>query len=146
MIARLLRAPFAPRQPPVARVDHPRLGPLVFNDEREKWFGKLDTPAGTIGFEIGGGHTPDAGLIAHAVDIVDQPSEFMNMVAAFLEKEAQRDARMADQIRHLELESVCLWWPKRPDDGMLYFSGPDEYRLWRCDYRKRTPLGLGFDS
>ena len=23
-------------------------------------------------------------------------------------------------------EDVCLFWPDRPDDGMIYFKGPDE--------------------
>jgi len=130
----------------VARIDHPSLGALVFNDEREQWFAKVETPAGVIGFEIGGDHTPDERLIAHAVDISNQPAEFMSMVAVFLETEAKRNKRMADEIRQLVLESVCLWWPQRPDDGMLYFAGPDKYRIWRCDYRKRKPVGLGFDS
>jgi hypothetical protein len=41
---------------------------------------------------------------------------------------------------------VCLFWPERPNDGMLYFKGPDETRVWRSDYRNRLAEGLGFDS
>ena len=44
------------------------------------------------------------------------------------------------------LEGVCLFWPDRPDDGMIYFQGPDESRVWRCDYVSRKPRGPNFDS
>lgn len=122
------------------------LGTLVFDRELECWTTKVDTPSGPIGFEIGGERAPDERLIAHAVDIVGRPAEFMVMVVGFLGTEAMRDPRLSGEIRQLTLESVCLRWPKHPDDGMLYFSSPDEDHLWRCDYVKRTPQGLGFDS
>lgn len=45
------------------------------------------------------------------------------------------------------LEEVCLFWPERPNDGMLYFKTENETgRLWHSDYRNRTPVGLSFDS
>ena len=76
---------------------------------------------------------------------------FSRKVADFLEREARemegaRQPRPAEEIRQLTLESICLFWPDRPDDGMLYFDGPDEYRVWRCDYVDREPRALGFDS
>ena len=52
----------------------------------------------------------------------------------------------ADEIRQLAIQDVCLFWPDRPDDGMIYFKGPDEFKVWRCDYVARKPQGLGFDS
>jgi hypothetical protein len=39
-----------------------------------------------------------------------------------------------------------LFWPHRPNDGMIFFDGPDECRCWRCDLIGRVPVGLGFDS
>ena len=43
-------------------------------------------------------------------------------------------------------EDVWLFWPDRPDNGMIYFQVPDESRVWRCDYVSRKPRGPGFDS
>jgi hypothetical protein len=50
------------------------------------------------------------------------------------------------EIRQLRLEFVGLLWPDRPNDGLLYFNGPNEYRVWRCDYISRKPQILGFDD
>jgi hypothetical protein len=50
------------------------------------------------------------------------------------------------EMAELTIEDVCLFWPDRPNDGMIYFHGPDETRVWRCDYVNREPRDLGFDS
>src|SRR5262245_36018124 len=84
-----------------------------------------------------------------AQDIVRSLPEFEQSVSAFLAEEARSVkhlTRFADEIRQLTIEDVCLFWPHRSDDGMIYFKGPDEFRVWRCDYVARKPQGLGFDS
>ncbi len=103
----------------------------------------------TVGFKIGGKGKPDAQLLVHAHDIVHSFPEFEQKVSAFLADEAHNVKylrRFADEIRQLQIEHVNLVWPKRPDDGMIYFKGPDQFRVWRCDYVARKPRGLGFDS
>jgi hypothetical protein len=85
-------------------------------------------------------------LIADALDIVQTLDDFERMIAEFLVEEARRQGRFADEIRQLAIEDVCLFWPDRPDDGMTYFKGNDEFRLWRCDYVGRKSEALGFDS
>jgi hypothetical protein len=53
----------------------------------------------------------------------------------------------ADEIRQLVIDTVHLPWSDRPDDGMIYFTGPaDELRSWRCDYVNRKPTALGCDT
>jgi hypothetical protein len=45
------------------------------------------------------------------------------------------------------VEEICLFWSRRPDDGMLFFSTPaDVGRHWHADYIKRRLVGLAFDS
>jgi hypothetical protein len=121
------------------------LGPLRLAEE-DWWEATVATPNGDVGFKIGGKFEPDAALLAHARDIVHGFTEFEQMVARFLEEEAAHNTRMAAEIRQLAIEDVNLWWPKRPNDGMIYFKGPDPYRVWRCDYVLRKPRHLGFDS
>ena len=125
---------------------HPVLGTLRFDPEVEAWRGLVTTPTGSIGFLVGGRDAPDPALLAHASDIASTPTPFLEHVHSFLLAEAAQQPRWADEIKALTLEEVCLFWPKRPNDGMLYFNGPDEYRVWRSDYRDRRAVGLGFDS
>jgi hypothetical protein len=99
-----------------------------------------------LGFKNGGDTSPDPKLLAHAHEIVAAFDEFRDRVSSFLTTKAARQLHEADEIRVLEIEEVCLFWPDRPDDGMIYFTNGDKGRLWRCDYVGRKPAGLGFDS
>lgn len=122
------------------------LGTLRWSDDDQMWESIVSVGESKIGFFIAGDSAPSSALVAHAQDIVRTLPEFQRMVTAFLAEEATRQPRAADEIRQLSIEHVCLMWPDRPDDGMIYFHGPDEYRVWRCDYVGRKPRGLGFDS
>ena len=51
-----------------------------------------------------------------------------------------------EEISRLEIEDVSLWRASTPASGMIYFKGPDQFRLWRCDYVEGKPRGLGFDD
>jgi hypothetical protein len=145
-IQKLFKAPTANR---ARSVSDSVLGELRLSDDADWWEGSVEVDGKRVGFNIGGKGKPDAKLIAHAHDIVSTLPEFEQMVSAFLADETRTDkqlARFADEIRQLTIEDVCLLRPDRPDDGMIYFKGPDEFRVWRCDYVGRKPRGLGFDS
>ena len=125
------------------------LGELRLSDDAEWWEGHIAVGGRTVGFKIGGEGMPDTKLIAHAHDNVRSLPVFEQSVATFLADEAHRVKHLtqyADEIRQLVIEDICLFWPDRPDDGMIYFKGPDKFRGWRCDYVSRKPHGLGFDS
>ena len=127
----------------------PVLGELRLSDDAELWEWRTTVSGRTVGFKIGGEGRPDAKLIAHAQDIVRALPDFEQSVSSFLVSEIQTAkhlAQFADEIRQLTIDDVCLFWPDRPDDGMIYFKGPDEFKVWRCDYVARKPQGLGFDS
>ncbi len=130
-------------------VTDPVLGELRLSENAQWWEGRVTIGNKTIGFKIGGKAKPDAALLAHAYDIVRSFPEFEQKVSAFLADEARTVrylAKFTEEIRQLTIEDVCLFWPNRPDDGMIYFKGPDQFRVWRCDYVARKPQGLGFDS
>jgi hypothetical protein len=130
---------------PVGQVDDEWLGPLTLSDSC--WEARLIVGGAHVCVQIGGRYTPDAELIAHARDILREFSRFQVGVATFLEAEANREAWVAfgEEIRSLKIRDICLFWPDRPDDGMIFFDGPDECRCWRCDYSARTPTCLNFD-
>ena len=130
-------------------VNDPVLGELRHSDDADWWEGHTTVGSRTIGFKIGGEGKPDERLLTHAHDIVRALPQFEQLVSAFLADEARHVKYLAsfgDEICKLSIDDVCLFWPDRPDDGMIYFKGPNELRLWRCDYVARKPLGLGFDS
>lgn len=135
-----------PKPLKVPEINDPALGRLVLNDEVDWWEAKVQKDGDTVGFGIGGRQTPDPALIRHAVDILNDYSHFKAMVADFLKAETVHFKEYEEEIERLTIDDVCLCWPERPNDGMIYFNGPDDCRVWRCDYVSRKPKGLGFDD
>lgn len=131
---------------PVGRADDDLLGPLILNEGC--WESRLTIRGKPICFQIGGRYSPDPALIARARTMILSFDEFEAGVNAFLDTEASRDfwAPFAAEIRSLSIRDVCLFWPRRLDDGMVFFDGPDECRCWRCDLMGMKPTGLGYDS
>jgi hypothetical protein len=127
-------------------VMHPILGAITYSEEEQAWL--TDAAHASLGFRfrIAGEEAPDAALISHAESVARDPLAFRKMVGTFLEIEAERLKDKDDTVRKLEIEMLCLFWPDKPDEGMIYFSGDDRYGVWRCDYKSRKPVGLGFDS
>jgi hypothetical protein len=119
---------------------------MRFDHEVECWRATLQANGAGMGFLIAGSDQPDPGLVQHALEILDDVAAFRERVAAFLRDEANRLPEFADEIARLQIEDLNLFSPTRPNDGMIHFSGPDEFRVWRCDYVNRTPKDLGFDS
>jgi hypothetical protein len=140
-----IRDLFRPAPPPEPIRDD-ALGLIHFNSEEKIWEVRIvSAPHWRIC--IAGGTAPDPALILHARDVAASHDHFSELVSAFLRSEAATSFPGAEkEILSLRLESMCLFWPSRPNDGMLFFEGGEEGRLWRCDYIDRKPNGLGFDS
>ena len=138
---------FTPK-PKIARVPfvHATLGEFTYSGEEEAWLS--DPSHGALGFRfhITGDEKPDPRLLPHAESVARDPNAFRKMVGDFMENEACRMKQRAAVIRELKIDMLCLFWPERPDDGMIYFTGGDSYGLWRCDYQNGKPIGLGYDS
>lgn len=143
LLKKLFAAP-----PKIERVPllHPVLGPITYSEEEEAWLTEPSHASLGFRFSIAGEAAPDARLLAHAESVARDPVVFRQKITAFLEAEAQRWKNHAETVRRLEIAMVCLFWPERPDDGMIFFAGGESYGLWRCDYKNRAPLDLGFDS
>jgi hypothetical protein len=136
--------------PPVAPyVDDPGLGRLAWSKDDKLWVSDPKHRDCGFAFQIAGTPEPDQALVAHAADILAGRDTFVREVSTFLVRELEETRYMsafADEIRQLTIETVCLFWPDRPNDGMIWFDGPDEFRVWRCDYIDRKPKDLGFDD
>ena len=99
-------------------------------------------------FTIGGVSKPDDALLAHAHDILDDYQSFKRAVKGCVEYES-RDypEEVKAELAGLEIDNIALFWPARPNDGMVLFRGSEkDVGLWRCDYVDRKPTGLGCDT
>ncbi len=123
------------------------LGALDWDDDEEAWVVPAHRSNAAFRVLVAGRDRPDERLMPHARELSADPRPLLDQVPDFLDA-AARDAQIAaDEIRGLRVESVFLPWPDAPDDGMVYFEGPNtEERLWRCDYADRRLRWLGFDD
>lgn len=144
------KSPFerAPSEPTPAPLFDPVLGAIHPGDNPETWQSSVCLGDQTVRFIIGGGSAPDPRLIEHTRDIVRTFSAFQEMISNFLTLQVWKEKypELRKEIAALTIEDVCLFWPDRPDDGMISFKGPDEFKIWRCDYIDRKPVNLGFDD
>jgi hypothetical protein len=125
----------SPREPLREMVD-PILGPCVPDQEERWWRASLEANGRRIDFTLGGELEPNPLLLAHAHQIVGELDAFEKRVREFLKQEGARfkEADVRDEVEGLTIDDVCLLRADRPSDGMIYFKGPSEYRLWHCDY------------
>ena len=136
--------------PPIAeKIEHPILGTLTWSSDDEAWVS--DAAHAGLGFEfqISGTPEPDHRLIAHAVDIFNHKDDFASRVYQYVRSQIDALPGLRSyraEIEGLRIDRVCLFWPHRPEDGMIALSGGWDYRAWRCDLIGRKPIGLGFDS
>lgn len=133
------------------------LGPLHYSKDDECWMTAEDNANLPFRFFIAGNWdksltaiSPDPRLIEHAECIARSPNGFLALVESFVKSELATRRHLkgwAEEVAQLKVSALNLAWAERPNDGMIEFKGPDEFRLWRCDYVNRQPAGmLGFDS
>ena len=128
-------------------VHDPVLGLLEWDGEEEAWAINLSQPLAGFRILLAGEESPDSRLVAHAREIAAAPEKLLAEVESLIRKTANEIPEAAGEILGLKIESVALWWPDRPDDGMIYFDGPGEHeRIWRCDYVGRRAQDLCFDD
>lgn len=148
MLSRLLRLFRGPSNEPLREILDPVLSRCVPDQVEHCWRASVDVGGREVSIILGGDLTPDPALLAHARQIAGEMGAFVGRVADFLKREAGRieEPDVQAEIENLLVDDVCLFWPDRPNDGMIYFAGPTEERLWRCDYIERRLQGLGCDT
>lgn len=133
------------------------LGNLLYSEETECWISDSVSRGLPFRFQIAGNWksrfqiiSPDSTLDAHAEDIALKADDFLRVVHEFLiaQIKGRRSLRWAEkEILELKVETIFLPWIDHPNKGMVLFEGPDEFRIWRCDYVNGAPAGqLAFDS
>jgi len=133
---------------PLREVVDPILGPCVPDQEERWWRASAEVSGRKIAFTLGGDLEPNPALLAHARKIVGELDAFERRVVEFLKQEAAgfKDSEGRAEVEGLTIDDVCLFWPDRPDDWMIYFTGPTDERVWRCDYVDGRCQSLGCDT
>ena len=120
------------------------LGAMPWNEDEGGWIARPSS--GAFRIVVGGTHRPHASLLAPARALSADPTNVLAQVASLLRAFADRLPDAASEVLALHIEAVHLMWPARPGHGMIYFTGPDPNRVWRCDYVAGVPKDLGFDD
>lgn len=145
-----LKRLFQGAPPPVAdKIADPVLGVLSWSKEDEAWLSSPEHDGAGFAFQIAGTPAPAELLVCHAADIAKRKDAFIRSVQRFLSDQTtsvRHFSTYGEEIAGLTIERVCLFWPDRPNDSMIFFAGGRDDRLWRCDCVGCTPKGLGFDS
>jgi hypothetical protein len=119
--------------PPIAeKIEDPALGTLTWAADDEAWVSNAAHAGAGFEFQISGTPEPCKALVAHAADILRRKDAFVAEVLACVRSEGEAVRHLhpfRDEIAGLRVEQVCLFWPDRPDDGMIFLSGGREYRL-----------------
>lgn len=140
-----LRKLLRPLDPPGPIVD-PTLGTTSFDAEESLWVARLEGDEGDLRISIAGDGMPDVRLLERARVVAADRLAFHRRMRSFLEREAANVWGHEVEVHSLRPQSLDLFWPERPDAGMVYFAGGAQGRVWRCDWIDGEPTGFGFDD
>lgn len=157
MFAFLKRKLLGDKRPIAHRLDNQILGALIYSDEDNAWLTQNTSNKLKFGFYIAGSEDPtlplqmpDPELIKQAESVALGQDKFIAEVMTYVDEECRTKKihkGWESEIAQLQIETLCLFWPKRPRDGQISLSGGKNHRLWRCEYLDGNPGGgLGFDS
>jgi hypothetical protein len=135
--------------PATSVIDDPDLGPLVWSRDSKAWVSSPTHRQIGFAFNIAGVPLPDPGLVQLAKSIVVGKDEFTSSVRSLLSSESKSsryEEPFGKEIVGLKIESVCLFWPDRPTEAMVFFEGGGEDRGWHCDYADGVATSLVFDT
>jgi hypothetical protein len=157
MLRLLARKLLGDRRPIDREVLSEQLGVLRYSDDDDAWLTDKVAAKLAFNFYIAGSDDPEARLrqpdqrlIAQAERVAADQDALVAEVLAYVGSECanKRIHRGWEQeIAGLQVETLCLFWPKKPREGQISLSGGRDFRLWRCGYIDGHPGGgLAFDS
>lgn len=100
-----------------------------------------------IKFSFNNDENPDPALLHKAKEITQDFDIFQENVQAFLNTEAQKyEKKASGEIQNLIISVIMIAWPDKPNNAMIFFSGPNKDHVWHCDYDFKTFSSLTYDS
>src|SRR5688572_9751043 len=120
MFKRVLQAIIGPPSPSRKSFSDPILGEL--KPAETGWTATVSRGDESFTFGIGGESMPDASLLAHAHEICNSYESFKREVWDCVETESKDyPDDVKAEIAGLKIDFISLFWPKRPNDGMIFF-------------------------
>ena len=157
MLRSLKRKLLGDKREILREVQTERLGVLRYSEDDDAWLTDKDVAGLAFDFYIAGSENqdalrrePDVGLIAQAEAVASGQGAFVAEVLAYVASESagkRLHRGYEEETAGLRVEMLCLFWPRKPNEGQISLSGGREYRLWRCGYIAGHPGGgLAFDD
>jgi hypothetical protein len=124
------------------------LGQLTKTPDMDSWTAKVELVGKKIEFGIAGDDCPNPPNLEHAREIAQNYSSFELKMKEFIDAEIAKheEEDVKEVLRQLRIESILLFWEKRPTCGMIYFHEVNPYFVWRCDYVDGKFQSLGADT
>lgn len=135
---------FKSREEPVASLEHPILGGLLWDPVEKEWRGSYN---GFV-FSIPRYRqtTPDIELLDYAVDLLGRKPHLLDDLECEKQRWIGRYPDTADEVLLLQFEEFALY--KRGDACLAFVMlAPESSRnSWRIEFAGHECMGLGFDS
>jgi len=119
------------------------------DDDPTMWESAIEAQVGTIFVRICGAGVPDPALLMSAGKIRQNLSTFERRIADFKEwviKAEPPMCRFTDEIRALQVETICFFDPSLPNEADVFYSGGRDGRCWHGGLVDGFPQGLSFDT
>lgn len=139
-----LKALFAPPPAPPAVADAV-LGTVAFDTEEQLWTSTVQIDGQAFKVNIAGVSSPDPSLLELARRVAEDARAFRQRLSSFLTQQGALANDTAGELSQLEMESLNLFWPDRPDSGMVFFREGSAGQIWHCDYINGEFGGLACD-
>jgi hypothetical protein len=137
---------FGPRGPePVARMDDPTFGLLVWSGDDEAWVGEYGGYRIAIGYS--GSAAPAAELLVYARDFLGpNGATFARILAEEQAAHAHEFKRWASEFAGLRPGTLGFGMSNRGIGCFVDLVGGEPERSWRVEFDGMRCLGFGFDT
>ena len=119
------------------------LGEMIFNRDNFCWESKKKINDDEVNFIVGGTKKPDDKLIKALEEIAKSFNEFQYIINEFLKEQTQN---AGEEILKLKISDIMYSRPDKPNNGMVFFRGTTNYKIWHCDLVKGKPKYLNYDK
>ncbi len=137
---------FEPGGPePVARVDDPTFGPLVWCEDDEAWIGEYGGYQIAIGYSKSAEPAPE--LLTYAREFLGpNGATFTRILAEERAAHAHKFQRWAAEFRGLEVGTLGFGISNRGMGCFVDLIGGEPERSWRVEFDGMKCMGFGFDT
>ena len=128
------------------RIEDPKLGLLVWNEDEDSWIGHLEDYLILISVEKNH-NVPSAELLNYVYQILENTEILKFALESEKLKYLSRYPKDSIEVDTLKYESLCFYRYKSKENRIIAsLKSSSKYRAWRIEFSGETCEGLGFDT